>query len=1654
MNKNTRNTLIVGAVVGAGALIYYLTQKKEKEKEKSGGAGAGAGAGTQDTTPSGATYGCTDPDAENYDASANNSNNSCEYAEGCTQSSALNYDSEAFLDDGSCEFEGTDPSASPVYGCTDSLAQNFNPSATVGDDSCQYLEGCKNPSATNYNPSAIIDDGSCLFGEGSAQQDAEYVFGCADPKADSYYDDVDINVIENSGQVFIADNQQCTYETTGGCTSPSADNFDPNAKYDDGSCQFNDLSVAVEQGTADGNYLIGCTDSSADNFLSPADLTEGQQLVSDNAQCTYDTTGGCTSPVADNYDSTALFDNGTCTFNNLPQDVEVASSSDFYLVGCTNTLADNYITEADLTGNQVLAPDASQCTFVTNSGCTVENALNYDVSAVFDDGSCEFDETSVAPTSISYFPVCNDPEASNFANAEIGSELAPNFIYAADNSQCIYSSGCTDSNAINYDPDAYNDDSSCLFNGGVSGNTMVSPGEAERIFLNCFGGDTGTAALIDFLAGYGSEIPLGDVQDLTRDLDGENCFLTTEDVLPAVDVNYEQFCADPNATNTGDSIAIEQAGNYPVPNNSLCDYTGVEGCTDPNADNTSPTATIDDGTCIYDFVTENVDTGLPYDELYVEVCNDPNADNTDDTQPIIEGGQIPVPNNSLCTYNNAYGCTDPNAVGDANGEGAYNPEATIDNGTCKYGYSEAVADGAEFGDLYVTGCTDPQASNQLDTAEIIANNQIVITNNSLCEYIEGCTDPAANGNAEGEGAYNPAATLDDGSCQYDYSTEIDTSLPADQLYVFGCTDPRADNYLDSEVYAEGGQIVISDNTECEYTYGCTDPNALPTSYNPDAGLDNGSCQYPEPEIIYGCTDPLANNTDEDAMVDDGTCEYDLPEEEVDPLTAEDLYVFGCTDALADEQINSQEILDAGQIPVTDNSQCEYSFGCTDPLATGNENGEGAFDENAVIDDGSCQYSLSEEIAEGVNIEDLYVFGCTDQLATIESQIDTQQLLDDGFVPVTDNDQCVYIFGCTDPNATGDANGEGVFNPEAVLDDGSCRYSSTLSQDVQDAVDYLDVYVFACTDPSADEFLSPSDLEDGQILVSDNDQCEFTYGCTDPNATGDATGQGAFNEAAGIDDGSCLYGDLSEAEAQGATYEFACTDPAANNQVVPSDLPEGVFLISDNAECTYTLGCTNDQATNYNPLAGQDDGGCTFDFDESEVDLGGDYAFLCTDPAVADQSEIEFAESQGQIVITDNSLCNYSQLTQGCTDSNAINYNPSSQQDDGSCMFSGSIFPDTEITLAEASLINGNCNAQWTGAATLIVLNYPGEMTLGALQDTILEELPDAVPCYEFIDDTQVDDFNYVPYCPIAGYSNYYSQEIADAILGDEFTIAFPDPSVCSGGNAGCITEGALNFNVIVATSGGVDDGSCVFAGMGPDYFVDEATSIDIVEFSCPEFNQNWSNYLDISDLTQFTLQQINDLTELFGGTCFEFPVYEEEGYTAGCTIPYADNYDEDADIDDGSCTFVSVSGCTDPEASNYGGETILFDDGSCKYDEPTYGCTDPSATNYDPEADFDAGNCVYEEEEDDTGTDGGTQTGDDGTQTGDDGDAGQGELPIWGCTFENDPYYDPTATVDDGTCRFSGCGDPQACNYNAGVKQQGMDNSVCLYAPDPLCPPN
>lgn len=80
---------------------------------------------------------------------------------GCTNPEAVNYNPRATVDDGSC----SDYQGDIVYGCTDPKATNYNPRATADDGSCLYGEivyGCTDPNATNYNPKATVDDGSCI----------------------------------------------------------------------------------------------------------------------------------------------------------------------------------------------------------------------------------------------------------------------------------------------------------------------------------------------------------------------------------------------------------------------------------------------------------------------------------------------------------------------------------------------------------------------------------------------------------------------------------------------------------------------------------------------------------------------------------------------------------------------------------------------------------------------------------------------------------------------------------------------------------------------------------------------------------------------------------------------------------------------------------------------------------------------------------------------------------------------------------------------------------------------------------------------------------------------------------------------------------------------------------------------------------------------------------------------------------------------------------------------------------------------------------------------------------------------------------------------------------------------------------------------------
>jgi len=214
----------------------------------------------------------------------------------------------------------------------------------------------------NLEPAAFPDaDGKVLLGQFTTDGVVDLTFN--------------IQYRSSDGSNIQVPGQSLTFPVvTLGCTNAGACNYNPLADFDDGSCEF--LSCA------------GCDDVNACNY-------NGQAVIVDNSLCTYpvgypnntvdcdgnclndadndqvcdeDEVPGCTSSDADNYNSLATDDDGTCIIS-----------------GCTDPEAQNY--------NANATSDNGGCEFliVGTQGCTYGDATNYDAAANLDDGSCEFD---------------------------------------------------------------------------------------------------------------------------------------------------------------------------------------------------------------------------------------------------------------------------------------------------------------------------------------------------------------------------------------------------------------------------------------------------------------------------------------------------------------------------------------------------------------------------------------------------------------------------------------------------------------------------------------------------------------------------------------------------------------------------------------------------------------------------------------------------------------------------------------------------------------------------------------------------------------------------------------------------------------------------------------------------------------------------------------------------------------------------------------------------------------------------------------------------------------------------------------------------------------------------------------------------------------
>ena len=365
-------------------------------------------------------------------------------------------------------------------------------------------------------------------------------------------------------------------------------------------------------------------------------------------------------------------------------------------------------------------------------------------------------------------------------------------------------------------------------------------------------------------------------------------------------------------------------------------------------------------------------------------------------------------------FHQIFGCTNPEAVN-------YNPEATTDDGSCDY-----------------LGCTDEAAIN--------FNPEATIDDGS-CIYLED-VEPHFSTAWDGipispMGFYIASATIEginlrigdelavfDGNYCVGQAQLTSEIIP--YLQLFASQDNPATEEIDGFIngdaihyrFWDASEQIEIINIEAEvtqgslvfqslgFTYaslsvelapGCIDPMAL--NYNPEANTDDGSCIFP----IFGCMDITACNYDPEANTDLGSCQY--------------WDCAGVCGGIAYED-------DCGDCD-DDSGNDNACFGCTDPLAIN-------YDPMYTINDGSCEYPGMGDVLPDGNINVLDIVALVE--ITLESlpYVFYGDLNNDGFNNIIDIVILVDIIlnpellGCTDPQASN-------FNPEAIYDNGGCVY---------------------------------------------------------------------------------------------------------------------------------------------------------------------------------------------------------------------------------------------------------------------------------------------------------------------------------------------------------------------------------------------------------------------------------------------------------------------------------------------------------------------------------------------------------------------------------------------------------------------------------------
>ena len=444
--------------------------------------------------------------------------------------------------DGVCDAE-------EIVGCQDETACNYDPAATDAYPSGLNIAvsagswpgeiswtingesyGAPFEGFIELDPGVYTIEGSDSYGDG--WNGAEMVI--TDLGSGAAYTFV-VDAAEASIDVEVTDAMAstCDYETCAGCTDESACNYDADASIDDGSC------VGIPDGACDceGNVLDECGVCGGTGIPDGACDCDGNML---------DTLGVCGGTCAADADADGICDDVDDCIGDLDECGVCNGLGAIYECGCPDIVVDalgicggDCISDYNLNG----ICDSNEIT-----GCTYEEACNYDPTATMDDGSC-----------------VGIPEGACDCEGNMLDEC-----------------GVCGGSGI---PDGACDcEGNVLDECGVCGGTGIPEG-----FCDCEGN-----VFDECGACGGTGIPDGacDCEGNVPDAIGE-CGGPCE-----IDANSNGICDDDEVAGCTD----EEACNYDptaTMDDGSCDFVSCLGCTYANADNYSPTATVDDGSCVY-----------------------------------------------------------------------------------------------------------------------------------------------------------------------------------------------------------------------------------------------------------------------------------------------------------------------------------------------------------------------------------------------------------------------------------------------------------------------------------------------------------------------------------------------------------------------------------------------------------------------------------------------------------------------------------------------------------------------------------------------------------------------------------------------------------------------------------------------------------------------------------------------------------------------------------------------------------------------------------------------------------------------------------------------------------------------------------------------